>query len=191
MITLFITRHGRTNFNEKGLTSGWDNSELIEEGKLQAAKIGERLKIIKPDFIFCSTLQRAIDTASIIQSICGGVLIQRDELKEKNLGKFQGIPETEYQAFLKKVSGDLNLFRPEGGESRQDVKERVAPVISEIERNYEGKTILIVGHHSTNRSILSVCLGGDPSTYTQRNGSLSLLHFQNERWIEDYLDTYT
>lgn len=188
MITLFITRHGRTNFNERGITSGWDNSELTEEGKRQATAVGQRLKESPPSTIFSSTLQRALNTAELIQAQCGGEILMRDDLKEKNLGALQGIPEAEYQKIMKAIPGDVNNFRPESGESRNDVVVRVGRVIEEIKKGYEGKTVLIVGHHSTNRSILSVCLGGDPSSYTQRNGTLSRLQFDEDKWTASYID---
>lgn len=188
MITLFLTRHGRTNFNEQGITSGWDESILTEEGKSQAVRVGTELLKNPPQTIFCSTLQRAIDTAGIIQKICGGGIEKRDDLKEKNLGVLQGMPETEYQLYMNSVSGDVNAYRPQNGESRNDVILRVTRVLTEIQSTCQEKTILIVGHHSTNRSILSVCLGGDPTAYTQRNCTLSLLHYEGSQWAAVYID---
>lgn len=185
---LFITRHGRTNYNEAGLTSGWDDSELTEEGKTQAAGIGNRLLITPPSVIFCSTLKRAFDTAEIISSVCGGRIDPRDALKERNLGVLQGLPEETYQQFLKSLPGDVNQYRPEGGESRDDVKRRVRPLIDEIIDTCTTETVLIVGHHSTNRSILSICLGGEPAAYTQRNGTLTLLTYTGQRWNSIYID---
>ena len=55
MIKLFITRHGRTNYNEAGLTSGWDDAILTEEGRAQAKTIGERLVPTPPAIVLCST----------------------------------------------------------------------------------------------------------------------------------------
>ena len=187
---LYLTRHGRTNYNEKGLTSGWDDAVLTDEGKAQAKKIGQRLEKNPPTpgKIYCSTLQRAIDTATIIQSVCGGQIIKRDELKEKNLGVLQGIPEEEYQAHMKQVVGDVNLYRPVQGESRDDVKQRVNKILAEIIGQSANETVLIVGHHSVNRAILSQCLGGDPSSYTQRNCSLSLLEYLGGIWRAVFID---
>lgn len=188
MITLFLTRHGRTTFNERGITSGWDNSELTQEGRKQAARVGQYLLQSPPATILCSTLQRAIDTAHIIQSVCGGNIEQREDLKEKNLGILQGIPEVDYQKHMHAVQGDVNAYRPEGGESRDDVSTRVRKVIQEVQDRFNNQTVLIVGHHSTNRSILSVCLGGDPASYTQRNCTVSLLKFDGTQWQAEYLD---
>ena len=187
---LFLTRHGRTDFNEKNLTSGWDDAELTTEGRIQARKIGERILELPPVpiAIFCSTLQRAIDTAGIIQKVCRGIITQKDELKEKNLGVLQGIPEDEYQAHMKQVIGDVNDYRPKNGESRNDVTVRVSKVLQNLILQYADQTVLIVGHHSVNRSILSVCLGGEPSDYVQRNCSLSLLEHHPSHWKADFLD---
>ena len=190
MIELFLTRHGRTDYNTKGLTSGWDDAVLTDEGKKQAVGVGKALVSIPPEIIYCSTLHRAIVTAEIIQKECGGTIYHRENLRERNLGVMQGVPEAEYQAFLKSIQGDINQYRFDGGgESRDDVKLRTRRVLEEILNHHEGKRILIVGHHSTNRAILSNCLGGEPASYTQRNCTLSLMiKSPDSGWSASYLD---
>ena len=112
--------------------------------------------------------------------------ISRNEISEI----LQGLPEEEYQAHLKSVPGDGNAYRPENGESRNDVKVRVARILAEIREKFFNQTILIVGHHSTNRAILSLCLGGDPSSYTMGNCTLSLLEQadRNDAWRAEFLN---
>ncbi len=43
MIKLFITRHGQTESNKLGITSGWDEALLTDEGRKQAHRVGEAL----------------------------------------------------------------------------------------------------------------------------------------------------
>ena len=44
MITLYITRHGETEWNSEKRMQGWLDSNLTENGIINAVSLGERLK---------------------------------------------------------------------------------------------------------------------------------------------------
>ena len=63
---LYVVRHGQTDYNIDNKVCGISNVELTDLGKQQAIKAREQLEDQKIDYIFASPLQRAYDTAKII-----------------------------------------------------------------------------------------------------------------------------
>ena len=66
---LYVVRHGQTDYNIDNKVCGISNVELTDLGKQQAIKAREQLEDQKIDYIFASPLQRAYDTAKIINAI--------------------------------------------------------------------------------------------------------------------------
>ena len=60
-ITYFV--RGTTTDNESSLATGWLSGELSERGVEQTKMLGEQVANLKFDVVFCSDLQRAIDSA--------------------------------------------------------------------------------------------------------------------------------
>ena len=63
---LYIVRHGQTGYNIDNKVCGISDVELTSLGKQQAIKAREQLEDQKIDYIFASPLQRAYETAKII-----------------------------------------------------------------------------------------------------------------------------
>ena len=67
MATLILLRHGRSDWNEKNLFTGWVDVDLTEKGRGEAVRGGELMKDAEllPDVVHTSLLRRAITTAAI------------------------------------------------------------------------------------------------------------------------------
>src|ERR1043166_984859 len=93
MITITYFVHGTTTDNEQKLATGWLPGELSAAGREQAKKLGEQVADQTFDVVFCSDLQRAIDSA---QLGFGDkyTIIQDDRLRECNYGDLNGKPHT-------------------------------------------------------------------------------------------------
>ncbi len=87
---LYFVRHGQTDWNVRK-AAGWKSDiALNETGRLQAVKTREQLKQVAMDAIYCSPLQRARETAEIINALWG-LSIQCDErLMERSFGSMEG-----------------------------------------------------------------------------------------------------
>lgn len=57
--TIYVVRHGESEWNVKGLIQGQSDSFLTQEGEKQAYQLVEDLKSIKLKAIFSSNLIRA------------------------------------------------------------------------------------------------------------------------------------
>lgn len=169
---LFLVRHGATAATEEDRFSGSSGAELSEEGRWQAARLGERLAQQNISAIYSSPLSRALDTARLIAGHCSIEPATRDGLREIGHGHWEGMKRdeverqfaTEYAAW----EADPFTFAPEGGESGVAVLARALPVIREIVAAHPGAQVLVVSHKATLRLVLSSLLGFDPRGYRDR-----------------------
>jgi 2,3-bisphosphoglycerate-dependent phosphoglycerate mutase len=67
MRTLVLLRHGESEWNSKGLFTGWVDVGLSEAGAQEARSGGKLLAQsgLRPDMVHTSVLTRAIQTANI------------------------------------------------------------------------------------------------------------------------------
>ncbi len=95
MSTLIMIRHGESEWNDKGLFTGWVDARLSERGKDEAARAGEQLVDagLRPGVVHTSVLSRAIQTADIALAAAGlsWLPVRRSwRLNERHYGALQG-----------------------------------------------------------------------------------------------------
>jgi len=157
MTTIYLTRHGETEWNLAHRFQGQLDSPLTEKGRLQASWLGERLEEVTFSAIYSSSSNRALDTAKIVRGQRQMTIETRPDLREIMLGKWegriiQGIEEDDtenYNYFWKKP----HLYQPEVGETFEDVINRSYKVLEEIKEKHEGN-VLVVSHGIVLKSIL-------------------------------------
>lgn len=169
---LLMVRHGATTATEEGRFSGSSGAELSDEGRWQAARLGERLSKEPITAIYVSPLSRALDTAQIIGSHCGLAPIVRDGLREIGHGHWEGMKradvEREFADEYAAYDADPFTFAPRGGESGVAVLARALPVVREIVSAHPGGRVVAVSHKATLRLVLSSLLGFDARGYRDR-----------------------
>lgn len=157
--TLYLVRHGETEWNIKNIIQGQSDSELSEEG-LKAAKNSTGLiESIKPDVIYSSDLGRALKTAEIIINGNDYKIIKDKGLRELSFGKFEGYsweqlkgmyPE-ETLGYERNIDGTC---MPPEGESWVQFRERILDAIEILVRENSGKNILVITHGGFIRTFL-------------------------------------
>jgi broad specificity phosphatase PhoE len=169
---LFLVRHGATAATEEDRFSGSSSAELSEQGRWQAARLGERLSHQEITAAYTSPLSRALDTARIIAEQCGVEPVTRDGLREIGHGHWEGMKrqdvEERFAAEYAAWEADPFTFAPAGGESGVAVLARALPVIREVVTAHPGGRILVVSHKATLRLVLSSLLAFDPRGYRDR-----------------------
>jgi 2,3-bisphosphoglycerate-dependent phosphoglycerate mutase len=159
-LRIYLARHGETDWNAELRLQGRTDTPLNSTGRQQAAKLAERLKGIRLDAVYSSTLSRSVETAAIVRG--GAPVKSLAGLNERNHGKFEGKkvdgsdPVTEQEWRQRRRNPDDEL---DGGESLNQFYERVRATFAAIRSQHSSGTILIVGHSLTNQMILRALLG--------------------------------
>ena len=155
---LILVRHGETEENKHGIHQGQLPGRLSDDGKVQAKKVGERLKSVHIDIIYSSDLQRCIDTTQEIAKHHPTAKIIHDKrLRERSLGEFEGKKKGE--ADWSKLSGDELTNRPKGGEAFTDLFSRVKEFVDELLKKKIDQTILISTHGGPLKMIHGILTG--------------------------------
>ena len=138
-ITYFV--HGTTIDNEKKVSSGWSDAELSKIGIQQSIELKEQTRNKRFDVVFCSDLKRALDSARLTWQ--GQVEIIPDKrLRECNYGEFNGKPSDVVEPMQENRVNE----RFPGGESYEDVKNRMSDFLGFLKKNHDGKQVAIVAH---------------------------------------------
>ena len=123
--------------------------QLIEEGIEETKKAGEKIKEKNIDYIYCSDILRARQTAKIVADVIGfdsEKIIYDTRLRDINWGIFGGKHKDEAWAYYNcDMMRKFNESTPQG-ETWNDCKKRMIDILQEIERNNENKNILIISH---------------------------------------------
>jgi len=95
MSTLILIRHGESEWNAKGLFTGWVDAGLSDKGEAEAVQSGEQLAQagLHPAVVHTSVLSRAIQTANIALDVAGlaWLPVHRSwRLNERHYGALQG-----------------------------------------------------------------------------------------------------
>lgn len=158
--TLYITRHGQTEWNVEGRAQGHHDSPLTELGIHQATWLSEALHHIDFAAIYSSSTLRARRTAEILRVERSLEVVAHDHLREIHMGSWEGQKHSELQErYPEECFAFWNaphLFKSvSGGESYYDAQERVLSLLTEIIARHEGEAVLIVTHAGTLKLILS------------------------------------
>lgn len=153
MKKLYFMRHGQTLFNVRRRIQGACDSPLTEKGILQAKAMVDTVASLNIDGYFCSTAERASDTLEIVTNY-GVEYTRLKGIKERDFGMFEGESE---DLNPKWENGYDDLFPHYGGETTQQVKDRVVKTCREIMEK-EHHNVLAVSHGGATAALLQYVL---------------------------------
>jgi len=162
---LVLVRHGQSDWNQKGLFTGWRDPDLTNRGVREAVRAGQLLKArgLKFDIAYTSLLSRANRTLDLILEGISqeDLAIVRDQaLNERDYGELSGMSKEEA---IKRWGPDQVLqwrrsysTPPPGGESLKDTSQRVLPFYkTRIWPDVRGgKNVLVATHGNTMRTLI-------------------------------------
>lgn len=159
MKTLYIVRHGETEWNKIGRYQGITNVPLNENGIAQAKACGNALKDVHFDRILSSDLSRALVTAEMIRGNRQLEIKTDERLREINFGDWEKLLFTEIEerwpGLIDQMYRRPDIVKVPNGESFQEVQDRAWSAVSDfLNENNEDETILITCHGGTIRTIL-------------------------------------
>jgi len=175
---LYFVRHGQTESNAKRLMYGnWDSPltpEGVEAAMTTANEISQDF-----DLIYSSDLGRAKHTAEILNKKLNLPINYDARLRERHFGSLEGTDmlSTNKEMWQKDHVQEYN-YRPWGGESMENVKERIMDFVSDMKKNSRDKKVLVVTHGGIMRLIYFL-LNGKPAEKIH-NASVHEFDFPDE-----------
>lgn len=185
---IYITRHGQTDYNRKGVVQGSGiDADLNETGQAQAAAFYSRFKDHPFDKLYVSALKRTHQ--SMKGFIDAGLKTEiLPELNEISWGVREGIPVDEegnryYQNMIKDWQAGKTEMAIEGGESPIEVAERLKLGVQKIMSATDEKEVLICMHGRSMRVLMTVLLNYPLNC-------MDLFHHKNlGLYVLEYTDT--
>jgi broad specificity phosphatase PhoE len=141
---LLVTRHGQTDWNVQKKVMGRCDEPLNEKGLEQAEETRKNLLTEKIDLIICSPLQRAKQTAEVINKDRNIPIIYDERIIERDFGEFEGKETKDFDFF-----GYWDYYKNEKYERAENIQEffkRVYSFLDDILLKYKDKNVLIVAH---------------------------------------------
>jgi probable phosphoglycerate mutase len=158
---LYIVRHGKTDWNNRGLMQGLIDIEINDEGIKEAEKLAKTINLDDIDFCLCSPLKRAASTAEILTKNKKPIIYD-NLLVERALGKYEGTKAT-YDLIARQWDYKLN-DTDNNIESVRDCLLRAKKFLNKIKNEYPDKNILVVSHGSFIKALHFNIVGYDEST---------------------------
>ncbi|MDA7026187.1 histidine phosphatase family protein [Bacillus sp. CLL-7-23] len=150
MLTLYIARHGQTEWNIEKRMQGWENSNLTNLGLANAQALGKKLKDVDFQVVYVSTSERAVHSAQAILQDRVLPFIKDDRFREIGLGSWEGKTYAEVQQtdadMLKAYFDQPDQYIPNGGESFPAFESRVRQALKQILDNHREGNVLLVSH---------------------------------------------
>jgi len=150
MPSLFLIRHGETDWNIEGRYQGQADPPLNSSGLLQAQKLSQDLKDSMLDVLYTSPLQRTRQTADILADVLDIPVIDEPRLMEIHQGDWQTRLRSEIESLYPELFSDWETnpwqVTPPGGENLSQVRTRVYAAVDEILGFRTYKKIGLVTH---------------------------------------------
>jgi alpha-ribazole phosphatase len=165
MCKLILIRHGQTTWNAERRLQGHQDSPLSPRGILEAEAVGRRLANEPLTALYSSDLSRASHTAEILNAAHHLPLVQRADLREVNLGQWEGKTASELEQdeteadLLAKWREDSLTNRPPGGERLEELQARVVSALEEIAEDHPEGLIAVVTHGGVIKAAVAWVLG--------------------------------
>ncbi len=163
---IYLIRHGGVEPEKTGQFIGQLDLPLSREGERRIRSLLPFFEGEKVDRIYSSPLNRALVSAQIFSSHLGVKLIQKDTLKEINLGEFEGKTfeeiSSEAPELAEEMMRDPVRFVYPGGESFASLADRAYRIFWEIATRSEGAASLVFTHGGVIRTLVASLLGMVP-----------------------------
>jgi broad specificity phosphatase PhoE len=184
--TVYLARHGESDWNAANRFQGHSDRPLTELGRRQAEALAELVAAQKVDAIYSSPLIRALETARIVAARTGLEVFEDEDLREVDTGSWSGLSRAEVQerfpeGFERWISGGAGW---EDGETYEEMAARTLGAVSRIAGAHPDGRILVVSHGGPIRAIQAAARGMDIHEYrrikpVEPNARLSTVAVEN------------
>ena len=201
---IYLVRHGETAWNHAQRIQGHTDIPLNDRGIWQAERLRLRMSGLHPDAVYTSDLCRSSKTAKVSMEAWAAAsrvrcrrpsIIHHESLRERDFGKWEGLTEaeirTEYPREYTQWTDRTPGFRPPGGESREELFQRISKFLQYLVERHAGETLLLFSHGGAVKTAISFALGAAPTHSLAvgfANASLSALSVCQGEWQVVFLN---
>jgi len=180
---LILVRHGQSEGNAIRHFTTSSDAPITELGRRQAAEAGRRIKaLFNPALIISSPYFRAHETARIIAEVVAVPIEIEPEFREQSLGRLAGKPYDlvrEDPTFRPERSWQ---WRPAGGESHEDVRQRTAPAVDRLVKAHPDRELIIVSHGGVMRTLWAHMTGRWEGSHVPANCGIIVVEHEGGRY---------
>jgi broad specificity phosphatase PhoE len=186
--TIFLARHGESDWNVARRFQGHSDRPLTERGREQAHALADLVASEEIEAVYTSPLSRARETAEIVAARVGLEPVALPELREVDTGSWSGLSradvETRFpEGFTRWRSGGSGW---EDGETYEEMAERVIGALRTIAEDHADGRVLIISHGGPIRAIHAAAEGLAITDYrrlkpVEPNARLSAVALENGR----------
>jgi probable phosphomutase (TIGR03848 family) len=174
MPILLLIRHGENEYVKKGRLAGrLPDVHLNDTGRSQAQSLADRLAAAPIKAIYCSPLERAIETAAPLAKVLNQETIPRPGFLETDYGEWQGqtLKSLQRLKLWRTVQSAPSLARFPSGESFAECQRRVCQEIEWICSQHEEKELVACVFHADPIKLAVAYYIGLPLDHFQRLSS--------------------
>jgi len=161
MNRLLLIRHALNDWVGKRLPGWTPGISLNEEGRKQAARLAEWLAPVPLEAIYCSPLERALETAEPIAKPHALEVQIRERLGDTRYGELTGqtIEDILKTDMWEKFRAYPSRTRFPGAETIYEVQVRVVAELEEILQNHPEGNVAVVAHGDVIRVAVAHYIG--------------------------------
>jgi broad specificity phosphatase PhoE len=177
---LIMVRHGESEGNRERRFTTTPDAPLTDLGREQAAQAARRIaRLFHPRLVITSPYARARETGEIIAAALRLPVEVEPGIYERHFGYLRGQP---YDAVRDDPTFETEktwLWRPEGGESYEDVRVRLAPILERLAVRAGDGELAVVSHGGVMLTCWAHLVGHWESAHVPPNCGIVLLEYEN------------
>ena len=187
---ILLVRHGESRAATPDtpfpLVDGQGDPELHPQGRIQAEKVGERLRDHPIEAIYVSNLRRTSETAAPLAAHLGITPMIDPDLREVHLGEWEGgllrIKAFENDPIYQQMQLEERWDVIPGAESHQALDTRLNRGLARIHARHPDQLVVAVLHGGVIGHILARATGARPFAFNGAdNGSISHIVMLGDR----------
>lgn len=162
-LRLVLLRHGEPEESAKGRCYGKLDVGLSREGRAHMERLATRLEGAGLEAVYASPRRRALESARLVAEAAGRPVVVEPRFSEIDFGVLEGLTYDEardrfpelYESWMQRPTE----VKFPGGESFDEMRERVLGAAHELREHHEDASVLVVAHGGVNRILLAEALG--------------------------------
>jgi broad specificity phosphatase PhoE len=163
MTTIYLIRHGQTDWNKEQIFRGRADVPLNDRGRAEAVALGHHLDFLRPVACYSSPLGRAYETAQFVARPHSIPVQLDDGLTDMDYGEWQGLPDAEaasrFAEMYRTWHKAPHRVRFPKGESLAMVKKRALTSLERIRSKHPEGQVIVVAHRVVTKVVMCAALG--------------------------------